>query len=77
MHSQKVLQFVTPAKAGVQNLLNPAVGLDSSCRRNDGKCEILTFYECIKVSPRFSGSAFSVQGSRFRVQGSGFRVETS
>jgi len=45
MVSQKVLQAVTPAKAGVQNLL---VFLDSGFRRNDRKRRLLTFCEFIK-----------------------------
>ncbi len=45
MVSQKVLQAVTPAKAGVQNL---SVFLDSGFRRNDRKRRLLTFCEFIK-----------------------------
>jgi len=51
MNSKKVPETVTPAKAGVQNLLK---SLDSSrtrsgIRRNDKKSQIPTFYETIKV----------------------------
>ena len=48
MVSQKVPKFVTPAKAGVQNLLER---LDSGFRRNDAKREFLTFYEGVKIYP--------------------------
>lgn len=47
MVSQKVPKFVTPAKAGVQNILER---LDSGFRRNDAKREFLTFYEGVKLN---------------------------
>jgi len=45
---KKVPKYVTPAKAGVQNLLER---LDSDFRRNDGKENFSTFYEAIKEEP--------------------------
>jgi len=50
--SQKVLQAVTPAKAGVQKFL---VFLDSGFRRNDRKGRFLTFTR----SSTFSSFFFS------------------
>jgi len=44
--SKKVLQAVTPAKAGVQRFL---VFLDSGFRRNDRKGSFPTFCEVINV----------------------------
>jgi len=44
--SKKVLQAVTPAKAGVQRFL---VFLDSGFRRNDRKESFPTFCEVINV----------------------------
>jgi len=46
MISQKVSWVVTPAKAGVQNILKK---LDSGFRRNDEFYGISTFYELINV----------------------------
>ena len=53
MVSQKVPKSVTPAKAGVQNLLERldsdlAVIPDPDPGRNDAKRELLTFYVLIK-----------------------------
>jgi len=44
MVSQKVRKTVTPAQAGVQNLLKT---LDSRLRGNDRRREISTFYEVV------------------------------
>ena len=41
---EKVAWIVTPAKAGVQNVLKK---LDSGFRRNDKSCGVSTFYEFI------------------------------
>jgi hypothetical protein len=46
MDLQKVPKFVTPAKAGVQNLLER---LDYGFRRNDAKREFLTVYEFVNI----------------------------
>jgi len=46
MASEKVTNIVTPAKAGVYNLLKI---LDSGFRRNDKKDRFQTFYEFIKM----------------------------
>ena len=45
MVSQKVSWIVTPAKAGVQDILKK---LDSGFGRNEALCEISTPYESIK-----------------------------
>jgi len=44
MHSQKAQRNVTPAQAGVQNLLK---ALDSGLRRNDGNRQFQAFCETI------------------------------
>jgi hypothetical protein len=46
MTSQKIAASVTPAKAGVQNVLK---SLDSGFRRNDRKANFLAFYEFINL----------------------------
>jgi len=46
MFSQKDKWAVTPAKAGVQNILER---LDSGFRRNDKPFGFSTFYETIKI----------------------------
>jgi len=46
MVQQKVTMIVTPAEAGVYNLLKI---LDSGFRRNDGKMKRMTFYEFVKI----------------------------
>jgi hypothetical protein len=50
MGSQKVPKYVTPAKAGVQILLEI---LGSGFRRNDGEENFSTFYKTIKPENRF------------------------
>jgi len=50
MASEKVTNIVTPAKAGVYNLLKI---LDSGFRRNDKKDRFQTFYEFIKMHSNF------------------------
>jgi hypothetical protein len=55
MISQKISRSVTPAKAGVQNILKE---LDSGFRRNDETGQFQTFYETINFhfSIKFSVS---------------------
>jgi len=57
MISYKVPKFVTPAKAGVHNLLEKP---DSGFRRNDAKREFLTFHEGVN----FDGLVKSRQTGR-------------
>jgi len=49
MNSQKAPKFVTPAKAGDQNL---SKRLDSGFRRNDVFKRFLTSYETINLATR-------------------------
>jgi len=72
MRSQKVLQAVTPAQAGVQKRLK---GLDSRLRGNDKKERFSTFYEFIKfdrlikryhsIEKLFSGSSSYYESTGF------------
>jgi hypothetical protein len=55
--SQKALQAVTPAKAGVQKFL---VFLDSGFRRNDRKGRFLTSYETVKFALHRSSKELKV-----------------
>ena len=61
--SQKVLQAVTPAKAGVQNSL---VFLDSGFRRNDRKGCLLTSYEVIKIGEPYLLEVGPLQRASFK-----------